>query len=396
MSDITPLLAELLKKYDARLNASRRRASQTEDAFLREAYRIVCPSSSAPPPSSERNCPNLTNSYFSFHRQNAHISSLHSYLLSIRRPYLSNAPSPRRPLSSQKLPSTITTLTNPQRDQIDSETKSLLSTLAGSIQQLVTAECLRQDTEREILRRKRGGAFRRWANGDMADPILEREEEKMKTTGAWRESVVWYLGRKLEAAGEVQRGMVEKRVERELEKSRSVLHMRRGSLAAVNMSDATGGGGGGGGESPLSPTKWTGEEGGPMTNGGITKSWRANALPPDELAEINESLTPEQLQLFAEENNELLTHYNDTLSQVRTAQSSLLDISSLQTQLAQNLDIQSAHIQQLVTDSLNTSENVASGNKQLKKATERRSVAKDVFYATCGLCVTLVLWDLIF
>lgn len=230
----------------------------------------------------------------------------------------------------------------------------------------------------------------------MADPILEREEEKMKTTGAWRESVVWYLGRKLEAAGEVQRGMVEKRVERELEKSRSVLHMRRGSLAAVNMSDATGGGGGGGGESPLSPTKWTGEEGGPMTNGGITKSWRANALPPDELAEINESLTPEQLQLFAEENNELLTHYNDTLSQVRTAQSSLLDISSLQTQLAQNLDIQSAHIQQLVTDSLNTSENVASGNKQLKKATERRSVAKDVFYATCGLCVTLVLWDLIF
>ncbi len=203
--------------------------------------------------------------------------------------------------------------------------------------------------------------------------------------------MVWYLGRKLEGAGEVQRGMVEKRVERELEKSRSVLHMRRGSLAAANMSNTTGGG-----ESPILPTKWMVEEGGPMTNGGITNSWRANALPPAELTEISESLTPEQLQLFAEENNELLTHYNDTLSQVRTAQSSLLDISSLQTQLAQNLDIQSAHIQQLVTDSLNTTENVASGNKQLKKAMERRSVARDVFYATCGLCVTLVVWDLIF
>lgn len=337
--------------------------------------------------------PNLTNSYFSFHPQNAHISSLHNYLLSIRRPYLSNAPSPRRPLSSQRLPSTITTLTNPQRDQIDNETKSLLSTIAGSIQQLVTAERLRQDTEREILRRKSGGAFRRWANGDTTDPIQEREGERMKTTGAWRESVVWYLGRKLERAGEVQRGMVGMRVERELEKSRSVLHMRRGSLAAVHTSDATGGGG----ESPVSPRKWTGEEGGPMTNGGgDSKSWRVNALPPAELAEISESLTPEQLQLFAEENDELLKHYNDTLSQVRTAQSSLLDISSLQTQLAQNLDIQSAHIQQLFTDSLNTTENVASGNKQLKKATERRSIARDVFYATCGLCVTLVLWDLIF
>lgn len=227
----------------------------------------------------------------------------------------------------------------------------------------------------------------------MADPIQEQEEEKMKTTGAWRESVVWYLGRKLEDAGEVQRGMVEKRVERELEKSRSVLHMRRGSLAAATMSDTTEGGG----ENPVLPTNWRGEEEGSMImNGGISKPWRANALPPAELAEINESLTPEQLQLFAEENNELLAHYNDTLSQVRTAQSSLLEISSLQTQLAQNLDVQSAHIQQLVTDSLNTSENVASGNKQLKKAAERRSVARDVFYATCGLCVTLVVWDLIF
>lgn len=176
--------------------------------------------------------------------------------------------------------------------------------------------------------------------------------------------------------------------------------MRRGSLAAAaNMSDTTAGGGG---ESPVLPTtKWTGEEeegeGSMIMNGGISlKPWRANALPPAELAEINESLTPEQLQLFAEENNELLTDYNDRLSQVRTAQSSLLEISSLQTQLAQNLDVQSAHIQQLVTDSLNTSENVASGNKQLKKAAERRSVARDVFYATCGLCVTLVVWDLIF
>lgn len=48
MSDITPLLAEFLKKHDARLNASRRRASETEDTFLREAYRIVCPISKSP------------------------------------------------------------------------------------------------------------------------------------------------------------------------------------------------------------------------------------------------------------------------------------------------------------------------------------------------------------
>ncbi|MCJ1346653.1 hypothetical protein MMC31_004871 [Peltigera leucophlebia] len=187
--------------------------------------------------------------------------------------------------------------------------------------------------------------------------------------------------------------------------------MRRGSLAAAaNMSDSTTAGGressvlstkrppGGGKEEEEEEeaSSTTKVMNGVHSNSKPPTTWQANALPPAELAEISESLTREQLQLFAEENNELLTHYNDRLSQVRTAQSSLLEISSLQTQLAQNLDVQSAHIQQLVTDSLNTSENVASGNKQLKKAAERRSLARDLFFATCGLCVTLVVWDLIF
>jgi syntaxin 18 len=72
-----------------------------------------------------------------------------------------------------------------------------------------------------------------------------------------------------------------------------------------------------------------------------------------------------------------------------------LEISELQTQLVTNLAVQSAHIDQLVQDSFHTTENVGGGNKELKKATERRSVAKYVFYASCGLSFTLVLWDLL-
>ena len=74
----------------------------------------------------------------------------------------------------------------------------------------------------------------------------------------------------------------------------------------------------------------------------------------------------------------------------------MLEISELQTQLAQNLDIQSANISQLVADSLSTTDNVGGGNKQLKRATERSSKARMVFFATCGLCSFLVVWDLIF
>jgi syntaxin 18 len=47
-----------------------------------------------------------------------------------------------------------------------------------------------------------------------------------------------------------------------------------------------------------------------------------------------------------------------------------------------------------VEDSFSTTENVGSGNKELKRATERRSTAQAVFWSTCIFCTTLVLWDL--
>lgn len=78
----------------------------------------------------------------------------------------------------------------------------------------------------------------------------------------------------------------------------------------------------------------------------------------------------------------------------RTAERSLLEISELQTTLANNLSVQAAHIDQLVEDSHLTAENVGSGNKELKRATERKSTARMVFYGTSVFCLTLVLWDL--
>ena len=73
---------------------------------------------------------------------------------------------------------------------------------------------------------------------------------------------------------------------------------------------------------------------------------------------------------------------------------SLTEISELQSTLATNLSIQSAHIDQLVEDSFNTTENVGSGNRELKRATERGSLAQKVFWATSAFCTVLVLWDL--
>ena len=72
-----------------------------------------------------------------------------------------------------------------------------------------------------------------------------------------------------------------------------------------------------------------------------------------------------------------------------------MEIAELQNQLVDNLNMQSAHIEQLVADSEFTADNVGGGNQQLKKATERKSTAKYVFYASCGLSLFLVVWDLV-
>lgn len=72
-----------------------------------------------------------------------------------------------------------------------------------------------------------------------------------------------------------------------------------------------------------------------------------------------------------------------------------MEIAELQTQLIENLESQSAGIEQLVTNADATADNVTGGNRELAKATRRTSTARLTFFATCGLCAFLVAWDLI-
>lgn len=63
--------------------------------------------------------------------------------------------------------------------------------------------------------------------------------------------------------------------------------------------------------------------------------------------------------------------------------------------LVNNLTAQSAHIDQLVADSFETTEGIGKGNKELKKSVGKASPARYTFFAAAGLCTVLVLWDLV-
>ncbi|KAG0652885.1 Syntaxin-18 [Hyphodiscus hymeniophilus] len=346
MTDLTPILSELLKSHDARL-AQPSLTLQNIDEFLKEAYQI-----------------------------NSHIASLNSYLRAIRQPYLSTAAPPRRNrISSQD--SKFKYLTDREREEIDAATKKTLRELNAGIRNLADAEQLRQNTRTTLTRKKYArlglGALGSWAAGGAGQTKSfeqEQEEAKALAISTHRESVLWYLRRKLQECGSIQASMMEKRIRREMEKNRSVLE-----------------------KSEWGPVhEYGGYDNAPGPS--IYKSTAPVHMEAPQFVPEDE-LTPEQIQVFEKQNQDMLKQYESTLNQVSKAEKSLLEISELQTQLVNNLAIQSAHIDQLVADSFYTAENVGGGNQQLKKATERQSTAKYVFYASCGLSLFLVVWDLI-
>lgn len=299
-------------------------------------------------------------------------------------------------------------MTNSARDAIDTDAKTLLRDLSYSLRQLSSAESLRRQTWQQVHERKyRRGFLGRWAAGggptatsatglddDEGKSEEQRAEEgQEETLAAVREGVLWFLARRMEAVAEVQRDMVERRVRREVERGRSVLYLSKPSATGGTAAAAAAASGGSTSSTILLDEEEKEER---RRRQQEQNHQRRQGRPSADADEAAAALSPDQLQLLASENNDLLQHYTTNLSQLRAAESSILEISSLQTQLVDALSIQSSHISQLVTDSVNTTENIGMGNKQLRRAAERRSVARMVFWASVVLCGSLVGWDLIF
>ncbi|KAF2423776.1 snare protein syntaxin-like protein 18/UFE1 [Tothia fuscella] len=329
---------------------------------------------------------------------NSRITELTIYLRTIRSSYLTLQPHRTRNKRNVLADSTSSfapvdktqPLTDAQRTHIDAQTRQVLTTISTAIKQLSEAARASSDLDSSLSQQKRHkeglGLLGRWAAGGgikEKSPAELEEEAASETIRMHRDGVLWFLQRRLEAAGEMQRSMVEIRVNREVERSRSVLYKARGT-SAMGMIDGLGQGGSNnlGGEQA-----WKGSS--TMSGMDIEQDQQQRDM-------LESMLSPEQVQMFEKEQQDMLKHYSDELNKIRTAESSLMEISSLQSELAQNLEMQSENISQLVADSFNTAENVQQGNQQLKKAAERGSTAQMVFYATCGLCTFLTLWDLIF
>lgn len=236
-------------------------------------------------------------------------------MLSIRRAYLSTAPPSRRPHRSAQAQALHGNSADPpylndsDKESIDANSKSFLRDLAASLTQLASAESVRRETSSRILSRKYDKGFLgKWAAGSAAgEKSVEQafEEGKLETLKTVRESIIWSLQQRLEDVGHIQRGMMERRLEREIEKGRSVLYQARGNKtdAPLPSFDAD--------DNPVAQQSATRGQ-------GNQRGQAAGVEMEDEARqEIERQLSPEQLQLFAKENNDMLKQYEDTMDQVR-------------------------------------------------------------------------------
>ncbi|KAK3318035.1 hypothetical protein B0H66DRAFT_532542 [Apodospora peruviana] len=352
MADLTTTFDSLLKQREA--PPTKRFGTNTADEFLKEAYRI-----------------------------SSLITELHVELRNLRQAYLSTAAPRRTHLHVGKCtaPSRPTHLTDRDREEIDARAKMTLRDLNARIRALEDAEQLRQSTETVLIQKKyaRGlGALGSWAAGGGALGIKKTGEQVAAEAaalqlGAHREGVMLFLRERLREAAGTQQHMMETRLRREVEKNRSVLAKARG---------------------PIAPAPGFLRE----TNDWSTRGSSSLAVEEDDEKRrpvVTQDLTEDQRQMFEKGNQDMLKHFESALDKVRTAEQSLIEIAELQNVLVGNLATQSAHIDQLVAESFETTEGVGKGNKELQKSTERSSMAQYTFYAATGLCAMLVVWDLI-
>lgn len=171
-----------------------------------------------------------------------------------------------------------------------------------AINTLRDAENIRQTTETQVALRKRArkglGALGRWAAGGAitAKSIEEEvEEAKANTLKAHRESIIWSLENELVECGRFQSSMMEIRLMREVEKSKSVLHKTRMSMPAMN------------------------DFGGTQSGAATRTRYRGSSAHVHDASSdtVEQQLDAEQLQLFAQENQDMLKQYEDQLDKVR-------------------------------------------------------------------------------
>ncbi|KAG8912091.1 hypothetical protein FRC01_005294 [Tulasnella sp. 417] len=308
-----------------------------------------------------------------------HINTLNTLLQSVRRPYLNVEAQSSYTRQARNIDLSavlsgrtdafagIKSLTNEERDQIDLQARMILGKCADRVKEMEVLEKRRQDNAAAQANPLARLLPARLLGGDTAAADF---------AAAHRTNITWYLTRRLADASETQKGMQEERIKRQSERAKTL-----GSSAAMYEADMlknatarrSSWGMGGMAPSPSSGLAST-ITGTLMGRRGTMSPVQRPTSPPlyeDSDEEEDLELTPGQILQFEQENAEILRSVENTLAAVKLAESRLLDISALQTELIVQLTRQSEMVDQLYDEAITSQGEVEKGHVQLKQARER-------------------------
>ncbi|CAE6397031.1 unnamed protein product [Rhizoctonia solani] len=317
-----------------RADVSRRSSQSEEDAFARQY---------------------LTEAYTILN----HLKTLGQLLSSVRRPYLNVDPNNHfRPAANTRnidlnnmnsdVWANVKSLTNAERDQLDLQANVILTKCAQRVQELEQLE----KQHSEIVAGRTNPLLR------MLPSRLTQSTElaDADTRALHRSNISWYLARRLTETGAAQKEMQEERVRRQVERATTL----GSSISAPGPTPA----------STSTSSSWGASAWG-------RSSQPVPAPPPPEDPEDDDydelELSPSQMLQFEQENAALLRSVEDTLASVKIAESRLLDISALQTELVAHLTRQTEAIDLMYDEAIASQGDVNRANVQLRKARENQA-----------------------
>ncbi|KAJ2097362.1 hypothetical protein IW146_010200 [Coemansia sp. RSA 922] len=280
-----------------------------------------------------------------------HLSALRARIVDIRPAYLNlqtrHKQAASRPAGKQGLGRLAPMrLTDPERDEIDRGIKTAVKQMLNKIQSLnelgeaelesvddtVSASVLLKRLVGALDPRKAGGHGTESGTRPELTPLGRRD-----TLAAHQSSVVWWLNSTLQKTNKVHAEMQELHLRQKLERQRGILSQARAR--------------------PTAPS--SGE--------------RSDGRENDE---VLRHLSEQELQQLQMENKNMVEEFESALDKIRETQRSVLEISTLQTQLATEMDAQMQQTERLYNDAVGALDAVGQGNDHLVSARKHQSSAR--------------------
>ncbi|KAF9901644.1 hypothetical protein EC991_005831 [Linnemannia zychae] len=271
----------------------------------------------------------------------------------------------------------LTSLSDKDRDSIDTQVKIMMHQIKGAIEEL-------ESLEQERRKRQRANAA---AGGGGFNQLLAAAASTMGASGPvdqlaqHRQGVTLYLNERLASLATLHKDQYEVRIAREMEKRESSLFKAlpkptQGGSNGYGMSQRKNFGDTNSTSTPSLSASGINGAGGTRSDlaKGISSShdYHSRQGPADE-QDFEQGLTAQERQMLEMENENIVRKLETELNQVRQLETSMIELSTLHSTIQEHLEIQTQQTNRLHDEAQAAINHIDAGNEQLIKAGKRNN-----------------------